>query len=96
MTVSSFAPTAATDIIAGPTTANVILPTTGTPTVVCITNLGQLPAFVLLGSSSAVVVTSATGLPVMPNAQIFLTIGANTYLAAIAAQTTPLQINVGN
>lgn len=96
MAVNSFAPTAATYIEAGTTSSNVILPTTGTPTVALVANLGVVPVYVLLGSSNAVVVTSATGLPIFPNDKIYLTIGANTYIAAIAAQTTPVQVNVGN
>jgi hypothetical protein len=94
--VSSFGPTAATSLIAGLASTNVILPTTGTPTVILVTNMGVVPAYVLLGTSNAVVVTSATGLPIMPGKSIYLTVGSNTYLAAIAAQTTPLSIVVGN
>ena len=52
-----------------------------------ITNLGPSPAVVLLGAS-AVVVTLATGVAVLPNQSIALAVGANTHIAAIGAGGT--------
>lgn len=98
MALASFAPSAAAALSAGLTSANVLLPTTGAPTIALVTNVGSVPAFVLLGSSSAVAVTTATGLVIMPGASVALTIGANTYLALIAGSygIANVSISVGS
>jgi hypothetical protein len=55
------------------------------------------PAFVLLGASSSVVSTVATGVTVMPNQSLFLGVGSNTYIAAITQNNwASLTIDVGN
>lgn len=56
--------------------------------------MGDYTIYVLLGTTNAVVVTAATGLPVRPGQQQVLTLGSNLYLAAIG--TGPLDITWGN
>ena len=93
---SSFAPTGAVGGVASQPSQALLLPTAGTPTIALVSNLGDIPVYVLMGTSSAVVVTTSTGLPVLPNEKIALTIGSNTYIAILAAFGTPVQVNVGN
>ena len=95
--LSSFAPTASIAFQATQAGGNVLLPTTGTPTIAVVTNLGQQAVFVLLGSSNTVSVTPNGGIAIMPGDNIVLTIGANTYLAAVSlAGVSGLNITVGN
>jgi hypothetical protein len=79
---SAFTPDASVGCSAGPTAAAVLLP--GTPasdTTLRVTNIGNNPVGVKLGTSSAVTCTMSTGLVVMPGQTEYLGIGANTYLA---------------
>jgi hypothetical protein len=95
---SAFTPTARAQMAAEPTSSNVALPTTGTPTLLRVTNLGPFDAFVLLGSSSAVAAAVATGLTVLARTSSpFLVIGSNTYLAAITQSGgAALNLDLGN
>jgi len=75
----------------------------GTPasdTTVLVTNLGNFPMFVKLGTTNAVTVTPATGLPVMPGEQLAIGIGSNTWIATICAggagSSTPFNLTTGN
>lgn len=96
MAIASFAPNAAVALAVSVTSSQVSLPTTGTPTIAVVTNIGSQPAYVALGSSSASVVAGA-GMVVMPGAPLVLTIGANTNIAAITLSgATGLNIAVGN
>lgn len=61
----------------------------GAGTVLLITNLGPSPAVVLLGGST-VAVTLGSGLVVLPNQSIALSLGANAYIAAQGAQGTAI------
>jgi hypothetical protein len=91
-------PTGVAALSAGSASSRVLIPATGTPTAIMITNLGPNDAFVLLGSVS-VVATVATGTAVRAGADpVLLSIGANTYLAAItqsAALNAALNITAG-
>jgi hypothetical protein len=70
-----------------------LLSTTGAPTTAVITNPGNQPAYVLLGTSS-VTVSPTTGVMVAPGASVSLPIASNTYLAYIGA--TVLQVVLGS
>ena len=95
MAIASFNPTATAFLNAGTASANIAIPTTGTPTIAMVTNLGQYPAFVAIGTAGTLAATTLD-LPVMPNGQFPLTIGTNTTLAAVTLQqTTGLNITVG-
>jgi hypothetical protein len=83
-----------TGIVGTSASQAVELPTSGSPTTALVTNIGSAVGYVLLGDSS-VAVTSGTGLAVLPGASVALTIGANTYLAAIGAGAN-LNIAVGS
>lgn len=83
MALASFAPTATIVLDATATSANAALPTTGSPTTVLVTNPGAAPVWVQLGGSN-VTASSTSSLMVVPNGQIALTIGANTYIAVVA------------
>ncbi len=63
------------------TSSKEILPTSGTPTALVLTNSGRAPIWVALGSTS--VVATQTSLIILPGKTVFLAIGANTYIAAI-------------
>ena len=80
--IASFAPTAAVEIAVTSTSGRTVIPTTGTPTIALVTNLGPSPVFVALGSSS-VTVAIGGGAVILPGAQLALTIGTNTNIAAI-------------
>jgi hypothetical protein len=75
----------------GATSASSRVAVSGTTALV--TNLGPSPVFLLLGSSS-VVATVASGTALLPGASLPLTIGANTYLAAIT-QSGNASLNIG-
>jgi hypothetical protein len=81
-TLLSIAPTASAFLSATPVSANILLPTTGAPTIALVTNTGDHTVFVALGSIS-VVATGNLSLPIMGGGQIALTIGAATYIAAV-------------
>jgi hypothetical protein len=85
MALANFTPSAYGCISAGDTSAAHALPG-GTGVTLLVTNIGPSPAAVLLGADSEeapLVVTSATGVVVLPNQAIALTVGANTHIAAI-------------
>lgn len=72
--------TASATVTATTTTQRLLLPTTGTPTVVRLTNLGPDSIIVLQGSVS-VVVTAATGLCLSPyDGSVYLAV-TGTYIA---------------
>lgn len=94
--LASFAPTASIPFQATQASGNVLLPTTGTPTIVVVTNLGQQAVFVALGGSTVSVIPNG-GLAIMPGDNAALTIGANTYLAVVSLNgLVGLNITVGN
>lgn len=82
MALPAIAPTGQVDLPVGTATANVQIPSAGTPTQVLVTNLGMQAAYVLLGNNT-VAVTTDTGTPIMPGDKLALTLGANTYIAGI-------------
>jgi hypothetical protein len=65
------------------TSSQVALPTTGTPTIALLTNLGIQPVFVALGTSSAVVAVAGACAVVLRGRSLALTIGTNTNIAAV-------------
>jgi len=94
--LSSFAPTAAIPFQATAAGGNVAFPTTGTPTIAVVTNLGQQVVFVALGTST-VTVAPGTGLAIMPGDNVVLTLSGGAYLAAATlAGVSGLNIAVGN
>lgn len=96
MAIASFAPTASTTLAATTTSARVILPTTGTPTIALVTNLSGYPVFVQLGDVT-VVASPGGSVAIMPGGQLALTIGANTYIAAVTlAGADGINVTVGN
>lgn len=85
MALSSFTPSAygAMSAPAGESAAQAI--PGGGGTVLLVTNIGPAPAAVLLGADSEgtpLVVTPATGVVVLPNQALVLTVGSNTHIAA--------------
>ena len=67
----------------------------GSDPVQMITNVGSVTAYVNLGTSAAVVATTSD-IPISAGASVPLTVGSNTYLAAItASSTTTLNIAGG-
>jgi hypothetical protein len=83
MTIASFAPTASINLAISTTSANVAIPTTGTPTVALVTNMAERVAYVQMGTSNAVAATT-TSLAIEPRESVSLTIGTNTYIAGLA------------
>lgn len=72
-----------------------IIPTSGSPTTLLVTNLGAAPAALLLGTSSTMTPpTQATGVVVMPGQSVALGIGSNTYVAATALGFGNAQLNL--
>lgn len=98
MALAAINPTGQAALTASTVSSNVAISTTGTPTQVLVQNLGNRAAFVLLGSSNAVAATVADGTPILPcpNPGVVLTLGANTFIAAITADgSTPLRVTAG-
>jgi hypothetical protein len=96
MAIASFAPTASIVLDASATSSRAVLPTTGTPTIALATNTSATPVWVQLGNAT-VTASPDTSLAVVPNGQIALTIGANTYIAAIALYGIDgINVTVGN
>lgn len=95
MALAGFSPSGIASLTAIATSQNVALPGTpsGPPTAV-VTNLGPSPAFVALGTTNAVVATLSTGVAILPGTSLALTLGANTYLAAITSQSSPAILNI--
>jgi hypothetical protein len=85
MALVNFTPSTYGCISAGGTSAAHALPGT-TGVTLLITNIGPSPAAVLLGADSEetpLVVTSATGVVVLPSQPLALAVGANTHIAVI-------------
>jgi hypothetical protein len=95
MAIGSLGVTGIESIVASLENANVALPTTGSPTTCLVTNLGVAVAYVLLGNNT-VTVSSSTGVAVLPGSSVALALGENTYLAAFANQSVPLNIVLGD
>jgi hypothetical protein len=97
-TVPSFAPTASVEMTATQQSSNIALPTTGTPTIAIVQNLGEKWVYVALGTSNSVQVSPRAGIPIPPHGPaVPLTIGTNTYLAAVSlANVSAINITVGN
>jgi hypothetical protein len=95
MTIPSFAPTDAVELQATNVSSSVELPTTGSPTVAIVTNLGQRVVFVAMGDD-AVEAVQYEAMAVLPGSPVALTIGVNTNLAAITLSgVVGLNIAVG-
>lgn len=91
-TTSSFVMTASAYLPVTATSAIMTLPTTGTPTVALVTNIGPNPVFLALAAS----VTPPTGVALMPGAGITLSIsGATTLAAATLSGTSGINVAVG-
>jgi hypothetical protein len=82
-------------LLCGATSANVALSTSGSPSCAIVSNPTEYPAWVLLGTSNAVAVTTATGVIVLPQSSITLALASNTYLAGIG-QGANLDIALGD
>jgi hypothetical protein len=96
MAIASFAPSATIVLDAGATSSNAALPTTGSPTIALVTNPNAAPVWVQLGGSTVTASPSAS-LVVVPNGQIALTIGTNTFIAAISSYATEgVNVTVGS
>ena len=94
MPLNSFAPSASLPLQATQTSSSVALPLTGSPTTVVVTNLGEKVAFVALGGST--VEASEESMAILAHGSLTLTLGTNTYLAAIALSgVTGLNITAG-
>lgn len=68
-------------LAANTTSSSVQIPSTGTPTFIMATNTGEHVAFGAIGGSN--VAADANGVPVLPGAAVFITLGSATYFAAI-------------
>jgi hypothetical protein len=95
MAIDSFAPTDAVELQAANVSSSVELPTTGSPTVAIVTNLGQRVVFVALGDDTVEALQYGS-MAVLPGSSVALTIGTNTNLAAITLSgVAGLNIAVG-
>jgi hypothetical protein len=95
-----FTPSGQASISATTSSANVALPTTGASspiaTTVVVTNQdASATAFVLLGTSNAITVTTTTGMPVPPHGSVTLFIGGNTFIAAIGSAAATVGVTTG-
>jgi hypothetical protein len=98
-TVPSFAPSAAVNLPVSTTSANVQLPSTGSPQAAIVTNIGEHVAFVQLGTANTVAASTTTSIAVapFPAPPLALTLGANTWIAGITlAGVANLNIAVGS
>lgn len=94
---AAFSPTGEARLTVTTTSSNVLIPQTGTPTIARITNVGSTNVFVLMGVGSGTVATVATGLIVAPGTTMYLSIGSNTYVSAITANSSsPVVVDLGN
>lgn len=92
----AIAPTGQVSLAVSTTSSNIQIPSTGTPVQVLVTNAGPLMAYVVLGTSNTVTASTATGVPILPYTTLPLTLGANTWLAAVAqGNSTVLLITAG-
>jgi hypothetical protein len=93
---AALTPTAgAFNLSVGTTSGRQVLPTTGSPTILALTNLsvgsGSL-IYAVLGDVTSVAVVGQS-LAITPGQTAYVTIGANTYIAAIAT-SSPAALNV--
>lgn len=92
----AIAPTSEVSLAVSTVSSNIQIPATGTPVQVLVTNAGPLMAYVVLGTTNAVTATTATGTPILPYSSLPLTLGGNTWLAAITqGNSTVLLITAG-
>lgn len=92
----SFAPSASARLSAGPASSQVAIPGVGAA-ILRVSNPGQVTAYVLLGASAAVAVTPETGAAVLPGETLWLSIGAETNIAACTdSGFTQLNLTAGN
>ena len=95
-----FTPDASVGASAGQVSSTVLLP--GTPasdTTLRIVNLGSMAVAVKLGTSSAVSCTMSTGTVIMPGQEVYLGIGANTYIAILTGApgtSSTINLTTGN
>lgn len=84
MALAGFAPTGGSlSMSVGPTSTSVAIPLAGSPPTALVTNLGERAVFLGLGVGSATAVVGS-GLVVPPNCgTVAITLGANTWIAAI-------------
>jgi hypothetical protein len=83
--ISSFTPDASIGTSFGFASVAVALP--GTPAsdvMVRVCNLGPTPVAVKLGTTNAVTVTSSTGMVIAAGETVYITIGANLFIAGVA------------
>lgn len=85
--VNAFTPAAYAIMAVGATSSNIAVPGSDNQTLY-LANNGPQAVTVLLGADDTVVVTPSTGLTLLPGQSIYLGIGMNTFLAAIAAGAT--------
>lgn len=85
-TLSGFTPNGSysSPLSVSTSSANVAVPT---GTVVIVSNTGSATAYVNLGTSNAVTATTS-GLPIPGGSSVSVTVGSNTYLAAITSSST--------
>ena len=102
MALASFSPTASITLSAGKTSTAVAIPTTGSPTTAVITNISSPGnetgnvGFIQMGTSSSVQASDLTSYAVLAGQAVVLTIGSNTYIAAVTQfGETQLNITVG-
>lgn len=94
--VPSFAPTGVVSLPVNATSSSVQLPSTGSPAIAVVTNLGEQIAFIALGDDT-IEASASTSLAILPHGSLALTLGANAYLAGITlAGVSQLNIAVGN
>ena len=93
---SALTPTSgAFNLSVGTASGRQVLPTTGSPTILALTNLSIGSAaliYVALGDVTSVAVTGQN-LVIAPGQTAYVVIGANTYIAAIAT-SAPATLNV--
>lgn len=79
MALPDFVFTGEVVIAANGTSATVVVPVTGTPTQVIVTNLGPGVAYIGYGTT----VTVGTGHPALPNVPVVMNLNAATNISAI-------------
>ena len=98
MVLATFTPSALFTVFGTASSQNIGLPATGTPKTALIANVGNTPASVWIGTS-AVAITAATSLTVLPGQSIARAITSGQYLAYQnqgAVGATILSVTVGS
>ena len=97
MALASITVTASAFLTAGTTSANVLIPTTGTPTTLLVTNTSDQMAYVALGIGAGTTATLNASIAIpRQSTSVPIAISTNTYIAGIVAiGTAGLSITVG-